>query len=120
MLDFILGMRSPLEWKNTHDDILILLTPICVCVCVCVCVLGGGGGNGRRGGWGYTDTKFGILSSLQPPNIERNSDWVFSISRCLVIKPFINKNCHNFRTGYDTDMKLGALSKLEQRNAMIL
>ena len=42
MLDFILGMRSPLEWKNTHnDDILILLTPICVCVCVCVCVRGG-------------------------------------------------------------------------------
>ena len=119
MLDFILGMRSPLEWKNTHDDILILLTPISLCVCVCVCVLGGGGG-WEEGGWGYTDTKFGILSSLQPPNIERNSDWVFSISRCLVIKPFINKNCHNFRTGYDTDMKLGALSKLEQRNAMTL
>ena len=36
MLDLILGMGSPLEWKNTHDDILILLTPISVCVCVCV------------------------------------------------------------------------------------
>ena len=48
MLDFILGMRSPLEWKNTHDDILILLTPISVCVCV----LGGGGGGWEEGGLG--------------------------------------------------------------------
>ena len=44
MLDFIVGMRSPLEWKNTHDDILILLTPISVCVCVCWGMGGGGVG----------------------------------------------------------------------------
>ena len=29
---------------------------------------------------------------------------------------FINKNCNNSRTSHDTDMKLGAISKLDKRN----
>ena len=31
---------------------------------------------------------------------------------------FINKNCHNSRTSHDTDIKLGPVTKLDQRNTV--
>ena len=65
-----------------------------------------------------TETHTHILNSLQPPDIDQNSDGGFSISKYLITKSFIN-SC-NSRTNYDTDMKLGPLPKLEQRYAMTL
>ena len=43
---------------------------------------------------------------------------LFSNCRFLV-KSLINKNCHNARTSNDIDIKLGPLTKLENKNAMM-
>ena len=55
--------------------------------------------------------KFGIRISPQSPYIEQNSDGLYPISRFLV-NPLKKENCRNSRTGDNTDMKLGPVTKL--------
>ena len=87
-----------LEWKDIHNDnILASLTLICM--------------------WGYIDAKSGILNSFQLPDIDQKLDRSllnFQISDYQIL------HICNSRTNYDTDTKLGSLSKREQRNAMTL
>ena len=47
--------------------------------------------------------------------MDKNQKGVFFISGFL-IKPLINKNCHNSRNGIDIDMKVGPLTMLDMRN----
>ena len=35
-------------------------------------------------------------------------------------KSFINKNCHDFRTNHEIDVKLGPVTKLDKRNTTTL
>ena len=58
--------------------------------------------------------KFGILNSSQSPNIIQNSDGAISDFR-ISGQSFINENCHNSRTSNNMDMKLGPLTKLDQK-----
>ena len=67
--------------------------------------------------WGYTDAKSGTLNSFQLPDIDQNLDG--SLLNFQISDYQILHYC-NSRTNYDTDTKLGSLSKLEQRNAMTL
>ena len=59
--------------------------------------------------------KFGIYNLSQSPDIRQNSDGGisdFRISGQFLIK----ENCHNSRTSDKIDMKLGLLTKLDERN----
>ena len=58
------------------------------------------------------------LISLTHPSLQilhRIQTGVFLICSFLA-KSLINKNCHNSRTGNDTDMKLASETKLDKRN----
>ena len=59
------------------------------------------------------DLVFLKLPSLQI--LDKIQTRVFSVSRFLV-KSLINKNCHNYITSNDIDMKLGLVIKLDKRN----
>ena len=59
--------------------------------------------------------KFGICNFSQSPDIGKKSDW--SISDFRISGQFlINKNCHNYGTSNDIDMKLGPATKIYKRN----
>ena len=59
--------------------------------------------------------KFAIPNLPQSPDIGENS--VRGISNFRISgQSLINKNCHNFGTNNDIDMKLGSLTKLYKRN----
>ena len=85
------------EGYTHNDNILTSLTLICM--------------------WGYTNAKSGILNSFQLPDIDQNLDR--SLLNFQISDHQILHSC-NSRANYDTDTKLGSLSKLEQRNAMTL
>ena len=52
------------------------------------------------------------------PDIGQN--WDVGISDFWIFGQFfINQNCHNSRTSHHIDMKLGAVTKLDRRNASI-
>ena len=63
--------------------------------------------------------KFGICNLLHFPDIGQNSDkglsnnWNFGQS-------FINENYHNFRSSHDIDIKLGPVTKTNNRNEATL
>ena len=57
-----------------------------------------------------THIKFGIPYSSQSSYIEQNSDGVISDFR-ISGQSLIKRNCHNFRTNDDIDMKLGPVTK---------
>ena len=57
------------------------------------------------------------LSHSNPQILDKIPTSVISISRFLV-KSFLDKNYHNTGTSYYFDMKLGTLSRLENRNKM--
>ena len=59
--------------------------------------------------------KFSIPNSLQSPNIGQNSDVGISDFR-ISGQSLIKENYHNSRTSDDTDMKLGAVTKIDKRN----
>ena len=51
----------------------------------------------------------------QSPDIELNSDeGIYDIG--ISGQSLINRNCHNFRTSDDIDMKPGAVTKVNKRN----
>ena len=59
--------------------------------------------------------KVDILNSSQFPDIRQNYD--VGISNFQISgQSFINENYHNSRIGDDIDMKLGPVTKLEERN----
>ena len=59
--------------------------------------------------------KFGIPNFPQSPDIGQNTDRC--ISDCQIFgEYFINENFHNSRTSYNTDMKLGSVTKLDKSN----
>ena len=62
---------------------------------------------------------FVSLTWPSPRMLYKVQTGVFPISGFLV-KSFINKNCYNFRTSNDIDMKLASLPKPENRNTMRL
>ena len=51
----------------------------------------------------------------QSPDIEQNSNGGISDLR-ISGQSLMKENCHNFRTCYDIDMKLGPVTKLDKRN----
>ena len=51
--------------------------------------------------------------------VNENQTGVFPIFGFLV-KPLKNKNCHNYRTSNDIDMKLVPVTKLDRRNTTTL
>ena len=54
-------------------------------------------------------------NSPQSPDIGQNSDG--SISDFQIFGQYlISKNCHNSRTSHDINMKLGTVTKLDNRN----
>ena len=53
--------------------------------------------------------------SPQSPDIGQNSDGGVSDFR-ISVQSLINKNCHNYRTSNDIDMKLGPVTELDKRN----
>ena len=62
--------------------------------------------------------KFDISNSSQSPGIGQNSEggiYDFPISG----QPFINEICHNSRTSYDTDMKLGPVTNLDKKKMAV-
>ena len=59
--------------------------------------------------------KSGISKSPQSPDIGQNSDGGVSDFR-ISVQSLINKNCHNYRTSNDIDMKLGPVTELDKRN----
>ena len=59
--------------------------------------------------------KFGIPNLPQSPNIGQNSDGNISDFRSSG-KFLIKGNCHNSRTSDDIDMKVGPVTRLNQRN----
>ena len=59
--------------------------------------------------------KFRISNSLQSPDIGQNSDGGISDFRTLG-QSLIKESCHNSRTSDNTDMKLGPVIKLDNRN----
>ena len=59
--------------------------------------------------------KFSIPNSLQSPDIGQNSDVGISDFR-ISDQSLIKENYHNSRTSDDTDMKLGAVTKIDKRN----
>ena len=61
--------------------------------------------------------KFGIPNSPQSPDIDQNSDGCISIFS-VTGEFFINENGHNSRTGHDIDMRLGPVTKLDERNTI--
>ena len=57
-----------------------------------------------------------MVSPFTPvPDTDQNSDRVFSISGFLV-KSLISKNCPNSKTSNNIDMKLGPVTKLDEKN----
>ena len=54
----------------------------------------------------------------QSPDIEQNSDDGFSDFR-ISGQSLIKQNCHNSRASDDIDMKLGPVTKLDNRNKTI-
>ena len=59
--------------------------------------------------------KFCIPNFPQSPNIGQNSDRDISNFR-ISGQSLIKENYHNSRTGYDIDMKLESVTKLDKRN----
>ena len=59
--------------------------------------------------------KFGIYNSPQSPDIGQNSDGGISDFR-ISGESLIKENCHNSRTSDDIDMKLGPVTKHDNRN----
>ena len=62
--------------------------------------------------------KFRVLNLSQCLYIEQNVDGGISDFR-ISSQSFINKNCPNSRTSYDTDIKHGTVTKLDKRNTAI-
>ena len=59
--------------------------------------------------------KFGISNSPQSPDIGQNVDRGVSDFR-ISGQSLMKENCHNSTTSDDIDMKLGPVTKLDQRN----
>ena len=59
--------------------------------------------------------KFGSPYLSQSLDIGQNSDGGISDFR-ISGQSLIKRNCHNSRTNYETDMKLGPVTKLDKRN----
>ena len=54
----------------------------------------------------------------QSPDIGQNSDGGISDFQ-ISCQPFIEENCHNSRTSDDIYVKLGPVTKLEEKNTAI-